>query len=214
MTPADTYIARYRFTPFAAVMAPFAILVVIGSTGILAGAAVLQSLRPETSQSGRTLLGAAAVVAVLVGGFLVAVTLGPIRAATERWIALQVDRDGVTLGRRPFPGSRALSVPWEDIEEVVLFYYPSVEHRGGGPIVGLRLTPTAVCPSGGPPPGTARGRLYHRLMTTPKVPADVYIGVRGWYLNRSALTAAVRAFAPATRVVDRSRRWNRAGSTP
>ena len=135
------------------------------------------------------------------GGFLIAVAINWIRAAATGWVALRIDRDGVTLGRHPMPGSRAVAVPWRDIQDVVVFYYHAPRHSGG-PCVGLRLTPTAPRPSGRPPAGTLRGWLYRIFTTTSSAPADVHLGIRGWNLNRVAMKAAVRAFAPATRIVD------------
>jgi hypothetical protein len=183
------YEARYRFTPYAKVAAPLLALIMTAAVSVILVAVYQASRESDTTQQDLVLLAVTGIVFLLSGVFVVGLALSWVVAAARHWTALRVDQHGVTLGRRPFPGSRPMTVPWSDIEAIVVF-------ASRGLCIGLRLTPSAPRPSPGPPAHTWMGRLYIRFMTNPNVPVDVYLGVQGWDLDPEQLIAAMDAFAP------------------
>jgi hypothetical protein len=187
--PLTVYEERYRFTPYARGAAPFLALIMTGAVTIILVALYQVAQQPDATTKDVLFAAAFGTLVLVMGGFIVGMALTWIVAAARHWTALRVDQHGVTLGRRPFPGSRPMTVPWSDIEAIVVF-------ANRGLCIGLRLTPSAPRPSPGPPAHTWMGRLYIRFMTTPNVPVDVYLGVQGWDLDPEQLVAAMDAFAP------------------
>jgi len=136
---------------------------------------------------------------VLVGGvclLLAGMAVNWLVAAVTHRLALRLDRDGVTLGRVPFPPTHLVTVPWRDIRSIVLFERQSSlqGYTDHVPHIGLRLTPDAVRPRGIPTPGTVRARLYRLNAGLRPWPVDVYRVIRGWHLDQDRLAKAVRGF--------------------
>jgi hypothetical protein len=110
-------------------------------------------------------------------------------AVATKQIALCLDRDGVTLGRTPFPPRRAMTVPWSDLQAIVI--YRRVPATVGAPALthlGFRLRPSAVRPRGVPQPGSIRARLNWQ-------PAEVSRDTRGC-VDELQLRLALYAYAP------------------
>jgi hypothetical protein len=194
------YEARYGFTPIV-LAAPVA----LGFAGCFVWGMVVvvqeQPPRPGDSFSDYyvylaaflTLLGSVAVMFVVMAvSWLVAV-------ATRR-LALRVDKNGITLGRVPFPPSRLVTVPWRDITTIVLFERQKT--IGPCPVgfsvrvrhIGLRLEHGADRPPGVPTPGTARAMLYRINAGRKPWPADVYRAAYGWHLDENQLESTVRSY--------------------
>jgi hypothetical protein len=111
-------------------------------------------------------------------------------AVATKQVALRLDRDGVTLGRTPFPPRRAVTVPWADLQAIVI--YQQMPATVGAPTLtrlGLRLRPSAVRPRGIPQPGSIRARLNWK-------PAEVSRDTRGWSVDELQLRLALYAYAP------------------
>jgi hypothetical protein len=116
----------------------------------------------------------------------------------SRKVALRVDESGVTLGGSPLrPGAEATVVPWDEIEEVVLWR----QHAPGSTLdyVGL------VRGEGLPPlQGSGAGRGTAKALDLP-VSAEVLKAsrpVNGWSLDEEALAESVKRFAPRVSLVD------------
>jgi hypothetical protein len=103
------------------VAAPFLTLIMTGAVTIILVALYQQSQQPDATTKDVLFAAVFATLVLVMGGFIVGLGLSWIVAAARHWTALRVDQDGVTLGRRPFPGSRPVTVPWSDIETIVVF---------------------------------------------------------------------------------------------
>jgi hypothetical protein len=181
--PEESYESRYRFTVVSLVASPL----LLCYAGFVLYAAVLAVRDPPTN-TGEVWAAAGAVTFFVVGAALLAwMGLSWLIAAATHRVALRVDANGVTLGRVPFPPSRRVTVPFRDIEAVVLF-----RRHGNGrwlTLVGLRLRP-------GVPRGSTMRRLLYRVNTglLHPYPVDVYRAVYGWTLDETALRAALAGY--------------------
>jgi hypothetical protein len=149
----------------------------------------------------------ALVPIVFFGGGGLSMLVGALR----RRVALRVDQDGVTLGRPPglmthhglWWRTPRVTVPWADIDAVVLF---SLDTPKTGPLsfIGLRLRPGAAHPRREP----RRLGIWRRLniwMGQARPPEDValYRQIFGWQVNKRRLRRAVEAHARGVKVMDR-----------
>lgn len=121
---------------------------------------------------------------------------------TSRRVAFRVDATGVTLGiAPPWPASRIASVPWSDLQRIVLWRQPA--NRTTVPYIGVDRGEQAP-----PLPGSARSTFLRKLNASAApshVPTHVVADsrpVNGWQLDRERLAAAVSRFAPHIEVVD------------
>jgi hypothetical protein len=117
-------------------------------------------------------------------------------------IAFRADMTGITLGADPlswpFRHASAVSVPWADVEGIVL--YP-----GGGSVgwgsketlgIGIQRRPGA--------PQLRRGNKPARRCPVPGVAAGAVRPIRAWRLDRVRLAALTAAVAPAIPITDTS----------
>lgn len=113
---------------------------------------------------------------VLFGaGFLLCLAFNVLRR-----VALRVDEVGIAVTRHPFqPESKWLSARWPEVEAIVLWQQP-VGTRSSMQQIGIRRS------------GDAPGALNRNSRP-----------VNGWRLDRERLVAAVRRFAPETKIIDR-----------
>jgi hypothetical protein len=192
------YEARLEFTP----------LLVILLIGCAAISAAWLWIGLVTLGDDPGVLALSLLVVFLFGGNLPSGLIGPKR----REPVLRLDEAGVTLGRPPMLFShrglrwrlpRTLTVPWSDIEAVVLFTLKTRNSPAEPPFVGLRLRPGVAPPAAEPGPGLME-RL-NRLLGQEPPPRDVsvYRGIFGWHLDEHRLVAVVRAYAPHVQVLDR-----------
>jgi hypothetical protein len=174
MEPGDVYEVRYGPT-----MKNIAMMV--GSAAFAIGC-----LLPEMPLYIRVLGG------VLFGGG----SLVFLAVVVSRQVAFRVDADGITMaGGRLRYQANLLSVPWAEIEAVVLWTqlanlsYVGIQRRADSPAIQR--------------PGRA-GRLALGALV-PHVPTEIAQSSRainGWRLNRDRLTLAVAHFAPGVEIVD------------
>ena len=114
-----------------------------------------------------------------------------------RRVAFRVDAEGITVSGNPlrYRGT-LLSVPWTEVEAVVLWKQRSAQNL---PYIGVKRYE-----GGSGREGAGRGdRLVGAVV--PHVPADIVRSSRavsGWNLDRDRLAAAVAHFAPDIEVVD------------
>jgi hypothetical protein len=170
------------------------------------------------------LLGAIA----MFGGFGLFLLVEVVR----RRVALAVDNRGLTFGRPIGPiGYHGMwwrvptvTVPWPDIQAVVLF--PMKIETNQGPswdelCIGVRLRSDALPPVTGRHAsraddarlgrwGEPRKGLWTRLnelLSDSRPPSDIALWRRtlGWRLDKAALAESVAAFAPEVHVVERTR---------
>jgi hypothetical protein len=158
----------------------------------------------------------ASVLFVAVGAFLLAespfvasagIALGGLylvlRLATvaSRRVALRVDHTGVTLGAMfPWSASRSATVPWPDIEAVVLWRQASGATKVN--YIGLSRRRGAS-----PLPGSTRPTSLRRLdhSSVRHVPPDVVDDSRPmamFQVDRNRLAAALRGFRPEVQLID------------
>jgi hypothetical protein len=120
----------------------------------------------------------------------------------SRKIALRVDHAGLTLGGSPLRYKvTARFIPWSDIDRVVL--WQRVVLWGKLRYIGVQRRPGAAPLS---PGGTGRADrpAFYAGSYVPPVPGLVAGAVRGlsaWRLDDNRLAAAIRACAPAVRLV-------------
>lgn len=88
-----------------------------------------------------------------------------------------------------------VTVPWLDLDRIVLFEYP-VGRLGHQPFIGLQLRPGSVPPWGIPEPGSPMAWLNRRR------PADASRHVAGWDLDVGQLYAAVQVYGPHVPIVN------------
>lgn len=118
-------------------------------------------------------------------------------AATGR-LALRVDSSGVTLGRA-WPPTRAVFIPWPDIEHLVRF--AAVNRSGTAQFVGVRLKPGAARPPGVPAPGSIAAKLRRFNAGFTPWPADLFRNARAWSLDDASLADAMRRHASHIAIV-------------
>lgn len=159
-------------------------LTMLGASLILMVCCTLPELSMFVRVLGGTLFGGAALVFLL---FMV-----------SRRVAFRVDCDGVTVAGGPLRYEVGLlSVPWAEIEAIVLWKqsnaanmpYVGIKRRTGSP--GLQRS------------GPGGRRVLHAL--APHIPAEIIVSSRainGWRLDRDQLTSAVVHYAPDVKVVD------------
>jgi hypothetical protein len=191
--PADTgrYVVRFELTPFLMVFLPLWWEIAVAS--LAAGIWFSQDLPSEISEglnddTAGWWVGTACCVSMVLF-FGTSASAWTIAVATKQ-VALCVDRDGVTLGRTPFPPRRAVTVPWADLRAIVI--YRRLPGMPGAPTLtclGLRLRPNAVRPRGVPRPGSVRAWLNWE-------PAEVSRDTRGWWVDELQLRLALYAYAP------------------
>ena len=132
-------------------------------------------------------------------GFVLS-TVPWVLAVASRKIAFRADMAGITLGADPlswpFRHASAVSVPWADVEGIVL--YP-----GGGSVgwgsketlgIGIQRRPGA--------PALPRGNKPARRCPVPGVVAGAVRPVSAWRLDRERLAALTAAVAPAIPITD------------
>jgi hypothetical protein len=135
------------------------------------------------------------VLAILVASIPIcwsALLSWTIALATKR-VALRVDEAGVALGRGTSLLAPIGTVPWADLQRIVLFEFPMGD-LGYRPFIGLQLRPGSVLPRGVP----SKARLDRR-------PADVSRHVCGWDLDVKQLYEAVQVHGPHVPVVNLGR---------
>jgi hypothetical protein len=159
--------------------------------GALSLAATVWFVYPVDGELDREAIFVAAISVVPLTVFFGSAAVLWTWAVRRRGLALSVGRAGITLGRFPFPPSREVHVPWQDVAAVVTYYRPKVY----ADVIGLRLRDGAARPPGVPGPGSLRARLRQR-------PGDVDRIVRGWQLDRFALLEALTAYAPDVELDD------------
>ncbi len=201
-TTREPYAARYEFMTWLKVFLPcwWALAVVFVVAGVLMLPEIVTDLGGGASDT------ALFVIFVALWVFCILMFAGgALRwtiAVVRQEIALRLDDDGITLGRLPFPPTRQVTVPWVDLEAVVL-YERYVDNFGYQPFLGLRLRDGADRPPGVPQPGSLRDRLNRR-------PAEVSRPVKNWRLDLSRLVEAVRAYAPHVLLVAPDESFKRA----
>jgi hypothetical protein len=116
----------------------------------------------------------------------------------DRRVALRVDAKGITLaGGNLRYKALLLSVPWEEVDAVVLWRQHSAANL---PYVGLQLRPDS-------PTLQQHQVVARRAMRTlaPHVPPEVALfsrPVNGWRLDKERLRSAVAHFAPSVEIKD------------
>jgi hypothetical protein len=130
----------------------------------------------------------------------------------RRPVGLQVDQDGVTLGRSPGPISYRewwhnpqVTVPWQDIQAVVLFERYSSSANGRASYVGLRLRPGAATPPG-PPSDAGFWRRLGGWLGRERPPKGLGLCrmAFGWKIDAQRLKTVVKQHSGgAVRVDDR-----------
>ncbi len=200
--PARMYEERFGFTPMLVGGLVAALLMTVALGVLAAGTDML------TDPLGR------AVAAVVAGGAVMAAFI--LVRTLRRPVALRVDAAGVTLGRPPTPlthdgrlfRTRPVTVPWRDIEGIVLFTREVLE---APPIdnIGLRLVRGAPVPPGDPDePEEDDGVRSRRRSSSGGAPPPgnvvVWRQIYGWRLDRRRLGRSVRRYARGVRVGDAS----------
>lgn len=124
---------------------------------------------------------------------------GGVFAAARRAVAFRTDYAGITLGAVPGRlGSRrpAVFVPWQDVEEIVLYQeHPGVQGRSG------RISSIGIRRRAGAPP-LAKGNNPASGCPVPGVAVGASRRINGWRLDRDRLAAVTAAVAPGIPVVD------------
>jgi len=114
----------------------------------------------------------------------------------SRRLALRVDAQGITLGGVP-PRYRqkTVTVPWADIEKVVL-WKQALSYGQSMPYVGLVRRPEAPALAGPKGQQVARGvaGVFHVPVSAETLSASR--AVNGWRLDKPRFVAAVKSFAP------------------
>lgn len=183
-----TYVVRFGWTPRDLIMVPACLLFIVVGTWM--------AVDRQWIGVACALLGAA-YLAILV-------TTGLIRR-----VALAVTAEGVTLGMLPpWPADRSASVPWSDIDAVVLWrqrvwrfmlwpqsiYWIGLERRAAAP----------------PLSGSARNPTLRRIgkaVVPEHVSEDLMVDSRQiafWRLDKERLRAAVDHFGGGVPVDDRT----------
>jgi hypothetical protein len=138
--------------------------------------------------------------------------LAMLTAAARHPVALRVDHDGVTLGRPPglftqygfWWRTPRVTVPWHDIDAIVVFRLAISPQRGVS-CIGLRFRAGAPLPPG-EPTRTTVWQYLNRALGQGRPPEDVglYRQIFGWRLDQKRLTKAVKAHAGSgVQVIDR-----------
>ena len=124
---------------------------------------------------------------------------GGVFAAARRAVAFRTDYAGITLGAVPGQlGSRrpAVFVPWEDVEEIVLY-----QERPVGQGRSRQISSIGIRRRAGAPP-LAKGNNPASGCPVPGVAAGASRRITGWRLDRDRLAAVTAAVAPGIPVVD------------
>jgi hypothetical protein len=146
--------------------------------------------------------------------FFAGVGLALLIAAARHPVALRVDDDGVTLGRSaglftPYGfwwRTRRVTVPWRDIDAIVVFGLAVGSRYDALSCIGLRLRAGAALPPG-EPTRTTLWQYLSRALGQERPPEGVgpHRQILGWRLDQERLTKAVNAHAhPGVQVIDRS----------
>lgn len=190
---ADPYVALYGLATWLKVLLPgwwlFAVALVVAS------AVVLPQLSTDvgTATIDRVFFWFFTALCVFCIVVFAGSALGWTMAIAQRRLALGLGDDGITLGRVPFPPTRRVTVPWADLEAIIL-YERDLPYVGYQPFLALRLRDGADRPPGVPQPGSIRARLNRR-------PGEVSRPIKGWRLDRYRLVQVVRAYAPQVLLV-------------
>ena len=192
-----TYVTRYCLTPSITFLMSY-LAVVMSACVVIFPYTFVDQLRhsPETAD-----IVLMVVVLGSLEGFCLFMAVGSVAwlvATARHWEALRADRQGMTLARRPMPGSRTVTVPWPDIEAVVVFSIPARKpYYFGGLAVGLRLLSGASRPPGFRDPDSvwAWPRRPPLVIPTPDG-VNGFRTVQGYDLDDKALGSVIRAYAP------------------
>jgi hypothetical protein len=188
------YVVTYRFTPFVIFFAPLAM--VLGT--FLLVAAVLSTRLPIERASDVLMQVGLILMFGCAALFFLGAGLSYLLAAVTRRLALRVDSGGATLGRT-WPPTRAVFVPWPDVEHIVRF--AAVNQSGTAQFIGVRLKPGSPRPPGVPAPGSFAAKLRRFNAGFTPWPADLFRNARAWSLDDSSLTDAVRLHASHITIV-------------
>jgi hypothetical protein len=180
IAPGETYEVRFGWTRRDMLLVPASVLFVI--VGV-----AMRHDKPVP-----------AIVAIALGGvFLLIRLIGVISGR----VALRVDATGVTLGMMPpWPASYTATVPWKDIEAIVLWRQDA--GRTTIPYIGLQRRPGLTSL-----PGSVRSGALKRIsqFVAAHVPPEVVADSRPvtmWRLHEPTLRAAIGRFAPTVDIVD------------
>ena len=156
-------------------------------------------LAPALLVAGLGLMWHAQAIVIVIGvvlGLMTALAAGGALAAARRRIAFRADQAGITLGARPGGNGPAVFIPWEDVEQIIL--YPAYL-RGQGRYaqvrcIGIKRREGVAALSQGnedvprcPVPGVAAGATRR---------------VTGWRLDRERLAVVTALAAPGIPIVD------------
>jgi hypothetical protein len=189
------YVATYRFTPFVLYVATLSI-----SVGALCVGFIWSGWRrtdPVPDVPARVL---GTVAGGCIAFFMLGAGLSYVLAAATRRLALRIDSHGVTLGRAFLP-TRAVFVPWPDIDHIVRFAAFN-NYAGTAQFIGVRLKPGAPRPRGVPAPGSLAAGLRRFNAGLTPWPADVFRNARPWSLDDTLLAEAVRLHAGEVTIID------------
>jgi len=123
-------------------------------------------------------------------------------AVASRSIAFRADMAGITLGADPlgwpFRHASAVSVPWADIEGIVLYPGGGSVGWGAKQILGIGIQRRQGAPA------LPRGNKPARRCPVPGVAAGAVRPVSAWRLDRQRLAALTAAVAPTIPITDAS----------
>ena len=166
----------------------------------LTGSAALV-LAPVLLAAGLGLAWHAQAIVIVIGvvlGLVTAMAAAGVFAAARRRIAFRADQAGITLGALPGGYGPAVFIPWEEVEQIIL--YP-VHPRGQGRYaqvrcIGIKRREGAAALS--------QGNEHAPGCPVPGVAAGATRRVTGWRLDRERLAVVTALAAPGIPIVDAS----------
>jgi hypothetical protein len=189
-TTVSPYVVRFQLTPRLAVALPaWSVMAVVG---LPASIFLWHASAPDPGADRPILTWVMIVLLALSTPFFVGYVLFWAIAVARKRVALHLDPRAVTLGGQPFPPRPAVTVPWFDLDAIVLF--ENQERYSTWPYIGLRLRDGAIRPYGVPEPGSVRARLNRK-------PAEVSRRVFGYNLDEAQLIQAIHVYGPHVRLV-------------